>query len=97
MSLDNSFKLEKMRKQLIVERVLFELGSHHCFFKVARVSRDKLAILLMTGNKVSRHSLRKVEGRGCRVFSDVISIYSTKTCKFRLAAGEVRYGVNYRF
>ena len=25
----------KMRKQLVVEGVLFELGSHHCFFKVA--------------------------------------------------------------
>ena len=58
-----------MREQLVVERVLFELGSHHCFFKVARnVSRpvvsDKLTILVITGNNVSRHSLSKMEGKG---------------------------------
>ena len=60
-----------MREQLVVERVLFELGSHHCFFKVARnVSRpvvsDKLTILVITGNNVSRHSLSKMEGKGSR-------------------------------
>lgn len=59
----------KMREQLVVERVLFELGSHIASLKwrgTFPVIGDKLTILVITGNNVSRHSLSKMEGNGSR-------------------------------
>ena len=46
------------------------------------VVSDKLTVLVMTGNNVSRHSLSKIEGKGSR--AQVLTPDETKYCLMSL-------------
>ena len=53
------------------------------------VVRDRLTILVMTGNNVSRHSLSKMEGKGSR--SQVLTPDETKYFLMSLVFNDERF------